>query len=179
MSWRYRAEPLRLRNDGHTLRVALRQASALQLGEQRFSLEQLHFHTPGGERLGGERFPMSAHLVHRDSRGQLLALVVLFRVGREHPALNPLWALLNSPVGKLRERPGQMLDVSQFLPESRAYYLYDGSLTDAPCTENVRWLVLRQPLELSQTQLDTWRRRFADNMREPHPLNGRSVWAAP
>jgi carbonic anhydrase len=48
-----------------------------------------------------------------------------------------------------------------------------GSLTTPPCSEGVRWHVLRTPLTVSVTQLHMF--PFPMNARPPQPLNGRVV----
>ena len=61
------------------------------------------------------------------------------------------------------------------LPASKAYYAYDGSLTAPPCTEGVRWIVMKQPLELSAAQLARLSRLFPNNARPVQALHGRVV----
>jgi carbonic anhydrase len=88
----YHPVALKMANDGHTLRVRFDKGSSLRIGKERFALQQFHFHTPGGDKIGGEEFPMAAHLLHKSPSGQLLAVVVLFRVG---PRLLPLHRLVD------------------------------------------------------------------------------------
>lgn len=175
LEFHYRSAPLRIANDGHTARVRLANSSRLKVGKETWTLQQFHFHTPGGDRLAGEEFPMAAHLLHKGKSGQLLALVVLFRLGGENPALKAL--LPHIPAGADGDHliAGAVADPGALLPARKAYYRYDGSLTAPPCTEGVTWLVMRQPLELSPEQLRLWRKRFADNIRPPQPLHGRVV----
>lgn len=171
----YRSAPLKIANDGHTARVRLANSSQLKVGRETYTLQQFHFHTPGGDRLAGEEFPMAAHLLHKGKSGQLLALVVLFRLGAENPALKAL--LPHIPAGADGDHliAGAVADPGALLPARKAYYRYDGSLTASPCTEGVTWLVMQQPLELLPEQLRLWRMRFADNIRPPQPLHGRVV----
>lgn len=68
------------------------------------------------------------------------------------------------------------MNASQLLPKQRTYYRYTGSLTAAPCTEGVEWLVMKQPLELSSSQLQAYRKHFADNMRAVNPLFQRPIF---
>lgn len=175
LDFRYRAAPLRIAKDVHTARVRFVNGSRLVLGQETYTLEQFHFHTPGGDRLGGEEFPMAAHLLHRNRAGHLLAVVVLFRQGAENPALAALWPKIPARADGDHTVVNAMADAAQLLPASRAYYRYEGSLTASPCTEGVTWLVMKQPLTLSGQQLTEWRARFADNMRAPQPLHGRVV----
>ena len=175
LEFRYRTASLRIANDGHTARVRFANGSRLVLGKETYTLEQFHFHTPGGDRLAGEEFPMAAHLLHRSRAGQLLAVVVLFRQGAENPALAALWPKIPARADGDHTVVNATADASQLLPASLAYYRYEGSLTASPCTESVTWLVMKQPLTLSAEQLAYWRARFADNIRAPQPLRGRVI----
>ena len=175
LEFRYRPAALKIANDGHTARVRFANGSQLQIGKEVFTLQQFHFHTPGGDRLAGEEFPMAAHLLHKSKSGQLLALVVLFRQGAENPALAALWPHLPAHADGDHLIANATADASGLLPVSRGYYRYQGSLTAAPCTEGVTWLVMKQPLTLSAAQLAFWHARFADNIRGPQALQGRTV----
>ncbi len=175
LEFRYRVAPLKIANDGHTARVRFSNAGDLRIGNETFALQQFHFHTPGGDRLAGEEFPMAAHILHKSKTGRLLAVVVLFRQGAENPALAALWPRLPPRADGDHLIAGASADASHLLPASHVYYRYEGSLTAPPCTENVTWLVMKQPLEVSTSQLLFWRARFADNIRAPRPLHGRIV----
>ena len=175
LEFNYRPVALKLANDGHTLRVRFDKGSTLRIGKERFALQQFHFHTPGGDKLGGEEFPMAAHLLHKSPSGQLLAVVVLFRSGAENPLLNTLLPLIPARADGNHLHPDISVDASSLLPTARGYYRYSGSLTAAPCTEGVDWIVMKQPLTLSPAQLARWRQHYADNMRAAQPLHQRAV----
>lgn len=175
LEFRYQPAALKIANDGHTARVRFANGSQLLIGKETYTLQQFHFHTPGGDRLGGEEFAMAAHLLHKSKSGQLLALVVLFRQGAENPALAALWPHIPAHADGDHTVANATADASGLLPTHHAYYRYQGSLTASPCTEGVRWLVMKQPVTLSAAQLAFWRARFADNIRGPQPLLGRMV----
>jgi len=44
-----------------------------------------------------------------------------------------------------------------------------------PCTEGVRWIVLKTPVEVSQAQIQAFAKLFPNDARPPQPLNGRVV----
>jgi carbonic anhydrase len=171
----YQRAPLRLANDGHTLRVRFAKAGELVLGNQHYALQQFHFHTPGGDKLNGEAFEFAAHILHKSASGQLLAIVVPFRIGAESPLLAQVLPHIPPKVNGDHVIDKVQVDTSELLPRKRSYYRYSGSLTDSPCTENVEWLVMKEPLTLSKAQLATWRSHFKDNMRGVNPLNARPV----
>ena len=175
LNFDYKAAPLKLADDGHTVRVRFANGSQLHIGKQRYTLQQFHFHTPGGDRIAGEEFPMAAHLLHKSQSGQLLALVVLFRVGAENPLLNALLPLIPAKADGDHTPAGVTVDANGLLPANRGYYRYAGSLTAPPCTEGVDWIVLKQPLTLSAAQLARYRQRFADNARAVQPVHQRMV----
>jgi carbonic anhydrase len=172
----YQTAPLKLANDGHTLRVRFDKSGQLVLGKERFSLQQLHFHTPGGDQIKGEEFPFAAHILHKNASGQLLTIVVPFRVGAENPLLARLLPLIPAKVDGDHTQPQEQVNAKDLLPKDMGYYRYSGSLSAAPCTEGVEWLVMKQALTLSSTQLATWHKHFKDNMRRVNPLHGRAVF---
>lgn len=175
MELHYRSAPLRLANDGHTARIRFDKGSVLVLGKERFNLQQFHFHTPGGDQIDGEPFPFAAHILHKNAAGQLLAIVVPFRLGSENALLKQLLPLIPAKAGADVRHPQVQLSAASLLPTNLGYFRYSGSLTDKPCTENVEWLVMKHPQELSAAQLKQWQSLFKDNMRAINPDNGRVV----
>lgn len=175
LEFRYQSVPLRIADDGHTVRVRFAPGQTLHIGRERYTLQQFHFHTPGGDRIAGEEFPMAAHLLHKSTSGQLLAVVVLFRIGAENALLNTLLPLIPARADGDHSPAGVRVDAGSLLPTARGYYRYPGSLTAPPCTEGVDWLVMKQPLELSSAQLARYRQRFADNARAVQQVNQRVV----
>jgi carbonic anhydrase len=175
LAFAYQPAPLKIANDGHTARVRLPTGSTLKVGQQVYRLQQLHFHTPGGDQIQGEDFPMAVHLLHKSAAGQLLAVVVVVRTGTENAALASLLPHVPASAGGDQLHPAVKVDPSQFLPSTTGYYRYPGSLTSAPCTEGVDWIVLKTPIEVSAAQLARYRQTFADNARPVQPRHQRTV----
>lgn len=175
----YHPAPLRIVNDGHTVRVRYANASRLLVGRDSHTLQQFHFHVPGGDKLQGEEFPMAMHFLHKSRAGQLISLTVLFRLGAENPALAALLPRMPSAGTPEQLLADSSFDPAALLPSAHGYYAYDGSLTAPPCTEGVRWLVLKQPQQLSAAQLARLNQLFAHNARPVQPLHGRIVTESP
>jgi len=55
--------------------------NTIQVGDKKMELIQWHFHTPSEHAFDGERKSMEAHLVHKDSEGMLLPLLLLSGTG--------------------------------------------------------------------------------------------------
>jgi carbonic anhydrase len=171
----YPTVPLNLANDGETVRVRLQHSGQLAIGATRYQLQQFHFHTPGGDRIAGEEFPLAAHILHKSPQGQLLAVVVLFRLGAANPALDKLLPLIPSRADGDHAIRNSTISAAELLPANRGYYRYTGSLTAPPCTEGVEWVVMKQPVELSAAQLARYRQLFSNNGRAPQPVNHRVI----
>ncbi len=175
----YRPAALKIADDGHTVRVRFDKGSGLRIGKEHYALQQFHFHTPGGDKIGGEEFPMAAHLLHKSASGQLLAVVVLFRSGADNALMGSLLPHIPARQDGDHRHPDVSVTAADLLPPSRGYYRYTGSLTAPPCTEGVEWVVMKQPLQVSPAQLAAYRKRYADNGRAVQPLHQRTVLESP
>ena len=171
----YKNTPLVLANDGHTLRIRINNHSQLKVGKQIYALSQVHFHTPAGDQIAGEVFPMGAHFLHKSTNGQLLALVVLFRLGEPNKTINTLLANIPKQVGPNQAIENTSIDIHGLLPTDKAYYRYMGSLTASPCTEGVEWIILKEPITVSAEQLTAYKKVFPNNARAPQPINQRPI----
>ena len=163
-------------NNGHTIQVALSDAGGVNLSGVNYQFLQMHFHTPGEEKLDGESFPFNAHLVHRTADGKLAVIGVFFKVGAANEALNDVFTQM--PVKEGKATLNGRLDPVSVLPKSLAYYSYAGSLTTPPCSEGVTFYILKTPMQMSQAQLDSFRKLYPMNARPTFPLNGRQVTEA-
>lgn len=161
-------------NNGHTVQANVPAAGTATIGGVAYQLVQFHFHTPSEERFDGKAYPLGAHLVHKNADGKLAVVTVLFRQGRENAALKPVFADLP----KEGETKNLSLNLSELLPAGSGYYAFTGSLTTPPCSEDVRWTVLKTPVEISSAQLSAFRKLYKMNARPVQPLNGRVVQAS-
>ncbi len=162
-------------NNGHTVQVSYTAGSSMKVEGIRFDLKQFHFHAPGEHHVHGRSYPMEAHLVHADDHGNLAVLSVMYEEGAESAALGEFWDLMPRKEGG-RASFSEPFDASRLLPADRDYYRFNGSLTTPPCTEGVRWLVLKHPVSASRKQVEA----FAQLMHHPNnrplqPVNARPL----
>ena len=170
----YQASRFAVIDNGHTVQVNLAQGNAIEIGGKRYELLQFHFHRPSEERIDGRQFEMSLHLVHRNDQGQLAVVGLLFDKGAPHPVLQQVWNSL--PLEKNEENAASNpIELSDLLPADRRYFTYMGSLTTPPCSEGVRWIVMRQPVTLTKEQIDIFARMYPMNARPIQAVAGRRI----
>jgi carbonic anhydrase len=174
----YRPSPLRVIDNGHTIQVNYAPGSSIEVAGARYELVQFHFHKPSEEKIGGKAHPMVVHLVHKGSDGALAVIAVLLDKGHDNPALHAIWS--NLPTQKEKEVSAPLaIDASALLPADKGYYTFQGSLTTPPCSEGVRWFVLKTPMTMAGTEIAAFAKIYPMNARPSQPLNGRVIEATP
>lgn len=170
----YRASGFRVVDNGHTVQVNIGSGNSIEVGGRRYELVQFHFHRPSEERIDGRQYDMDVHLVHKDPEGRLAVVAVLLERGAAQPVVQTVWN--NLPLEKNEEALGStVIDLNHLLPPDRGYFTYMGSLTTPPCSEGVLWMVMRQPVTLSQSQLDIFSRLYPMNARPVQSASGRLI----
>lgn len=175
LEFHYQASGQTVVNNGHTLQVGYAPGSTLQLDGIRFELKQFHFHAPSENLIEGKSYPLEVHLVHVSDKGEIAVVAVMFEAGKVNLALAEALSVLPTKVSEIQPFKAP-LSAEQLLPESRDYYRFSGSLTTPPCSEGVRWLVMKKSVEISQSQIDAFKAvMHSPNNRPVQPLNGRVV----
>lgn len=162
-------------NNGHTLQFnPAESAASLSIGSDSFAFAQFHFHAPAEHMLDRRAYPAELHFVHRNENGQLAVVGVFIEEGAENATLAAL--LTNAPNRTGDEFAEQLsVNLTALLPPDRAYFAYAGSLTTPPCSESVRWSVLRTPITASMQQIAALREMLGSSSRHVQPINGRTV----
>ncbi|MBI1397444.1 MAG: hypothetical protein GC151_15840 [Betaproteobacteria bacterium] len=175
IKFNYRRTPLDIVNNGHTVLVKYAPGSTITVGEKTYELKQFHFHRPAEERVNGRAFDMVAHLVHQAKDGEIAVVAVLLMAGNENEFLKTLWNHMPLDVGLEEKRDSVQINVADLLPKFAGYYTFMGSLTTPPCTEGVRWIVMRTPVQMSRTQIGIFSRVYDMNARPIQSSHGRLI----
>lgn len=161
-------------NNGHTVQANFQSGNYVTIDNKKYGLKQIHFHTPSENHIDGEVFPLEAHLVHVDKNNDLAVIGIMFKVSSDNSVLNKL--LRNLPENKDdKEEVKSEIFGYEILPEAKEYYRFNGSLTTPPCSEGVKWVVLKTPVEISQSQLNDFMNVMPKNARDIQELNARII----
>ncbi len=173
----YQPTPFSLENNGHTVQLTDPTGeNSIELQGEQYTLQQLHFHIPSENTLNGDHFEMEGHLVHKNEAGELAVLAFLIEEGEDNPALAEAFSSIPSEQNK--EELSSKIKLDSLLPKDMSTFRYSGSLTTPPCSEGVSWVVLEEPIELSEQQIGAFSESFPHgNARDPQPLNNREVYS--
>ncbi len=171
----YRPTEFRIIDNGHTVQVEVGEGNSIMVMGRSYPLVQFHFHRPSEERINGKTYDMVVHLVHKDYDNSLAVIAVLMEKGMEHPIIQTLWNYMPLEVGMESQPPNVVIDLNRLLPEKRDYFTYMGSLTTPPCTENVLWMVFKNPVQVSPEQIGIFSRLYPNNARPVQPTHDRLI----
>lgn len=171
----YRGSGNNVINNGHSIQVNYQPGSTLTVDGDKFELKQFHFHSPSENTINGKSFPLEGHFVHADKKGNLAVIAVMFEEGQANSVLDKFWKQIPKNEGK-KSRLTNKVAARDLLPENTDYYRFNGSLTTPPCTEGVRWFVMKQPVTVSKHQVEKFSHiMHHPNNREVQHLNARLV----
>jgi carbonic anhydrase len=162
-------------NNGHTIQVNFKDGNNLILDNMVFKLKQVHFHAPSEHMIKGKAFAMEAHFVHADSKGNLAVIGVMFNEGKANIGLEKLWKQMPKNLDKPVNIVSRLLP-SEMMPKNLDYYRFNGSLTTPPCSEGVRWIVIKTPLTASKAQIEAFQNVMKHHNNRPvQEINGRII----
>ena len=181
---------------------ALRSQAELQItfadgSKSFFTPLQFHFHAPSEHSVDGKLYDAEVHFVHTikgsgttdengNVSGELLGGVVgvFFDMEEGGSTDNPFLTSLFESAGNENE---VNIALRNFLGgiDMTDYWSYDGSLTTPPCSEGLKWSVIKQVQPISAEQLKKFTARMSDdenfaggngNNRVVQGLNSRTLY---
>lgn len=115
--------------------------------KKKYYVREVQFHHPSEHLVNGKPHSLEMQIYHKNDSEQWLVLAIFLEVGKENPEFNKLIKLLSK-----KEKDGK-LDLSKIVNENDKTFFYDGSLTTPPCTEGIKWYVMKNPVYVSKEQM--------------------------
>lgn len=166
--------------DGHGIQLnfpAEKTKEAIMLDDNLYRLIQIHIHTPAEHKLQGDAAPMEVHLVHQGNNGKVVVLAVLVQSGPKSVVFQKIVNHLPEDKAVEHTVEGEMINPLSFIPKEKSYYNYYGSLTVPPCSENVEWILMVNPVNASSSQINQLSKLVAGNNARPvQPLKQRRIY---
>jgi len=171
----YKQGQLKIVNNGHTIQVNVPVGSKIRIDGRAYDLLQFHFHRPSEEHIDGKPSAMVVHFVHKNLEGELAVLAVMLREGNENPGIKTLWTHAPPKEGPEVVPDGVMFNPANLLPREMDFFHYDGSLTTPPCTEKVKFFILKSQVNIGKEQVTDF--PFKMNARPIQAPNGRPIYS--
>ncbi len=175
LSFEYDGNACCLTNTGELVKTLYEDGGGILLDGEEYRLAEAHTHNPSEHTIDGQGFALEMHLVHKRESGEIAVVGILYRLGEPDPAIQAI--IDAAPKQGEPTEPTLPMMASDFLPATRGYYAYTGSLTTPPYTEGVRWQVMSEILEVSEEQVTQLAALTGGgtNNRAVQPLNGRQI----
>jgi len=166
----------KVRNNGHSIQFDFDKGDSIAYNQVKFNLIQIHFHEPSEHTINGVRYPIEIHLVHQSQQINYTVLSIFGIEGEESQTMEEMESFLPLKKGQEKEIE-KAFDLSRLFPSDRSYYSYEGSLTTPPCTENVEWVIFKEPIVVSLEEVLKLKDNMPlENYRDEQPLNDRLVY---
>ncbi len=164
-----------IENTGYDIKLHFKEGNMMVLDNAPFQMKFIQLHSPSEHTLHGKDFPLEAQFYHVDSKGAVTIVAVMFKEGKSNPVIDKLFGALTPTVAAPVELKTRLV-ASELMPTSQEYFRYSGSLTTPPCTEGVRWVIMKNPLSIAKEQVEKINKALKTaNNRPPQPLNGRTI----
>ncbi|HEY2862977.1 MAG TPA: carbonic anhydrase family protein [Casimicrobiaceae bacterium] len=173
----YRTSPLTIVDNGHTIQINYAPGSSISVEGKHYELVGFDFHKPSEEKISGKGHDMDVHLMHRSKDGKLAVVAVLLDEGKENALVKTLWGHWPQTKDKETTVDAVKINALELLPRDKGYYTFAGSLTTPPCTEDVKWIVLKTPVQISADEIARFAKTYPMNARPVQELNGRDIQA--
>lgn len=115
-----------------------------------YRLQSIFFHHPSEHLINGKQESLEMHIFHKSDSEQSLALALMISLGEENAQFANIISLLEN---KKRSAVAD-LDLSRIIDKKGKFFFYDGSLTTPPCTEGVKWFIMKDPIQISKEQMN-------------------------
>lgn len=146
----------------------------LKVARKPYRLSEIVFHEPGEIAVNGKRPAMSLQFIHLSPELSFLIIEVPVIAGKENSVIRTI--LEHIPDGGKEEKVAdRKINAMDLLPADHGFYFFRGSLTRPGCNEGVMWYLMKNPVEMSQAQIDKFKKYYHDNARPLQPVNDRPV----
>jgi len=165
---RYATSPFRVTNKRTDYTIEAKPGrdseNLLVIGENRYRLDEIHFHSPSEHRLGTRSFALEIHLLHKNVNDEHdLAVIGVFMNEVRDASNNRAFEQILENIDKdeIQMDPTVLLPLRQ----PRLDYRYLGSKTTPPCNAGVHWHVLVDPIAVPPVQVNAYRSLYDGTAR--------------
>ncbi|MDV4042204.1 hypothetical protein CMT37_05100 [Elizabethkingia anophelis] len=165
-----------IEDNSHSLQFNFNKGSFIKYHGKNYELIQFHAHEESEHTIDGMRYPLELHFVHKAVDGSVLVIGTMVKDGMENSYFEKL-SVFKAIAKNSKENTDIIFNPEKMYPANKAYYLYSGSLTTPPCSENVTWILFKNPITMTEDEIESIAEYLPKNNNRPvQPLNARIVF---
>jgi len=178
----YRSSICSILNNSNELIIDYDAGSYVIYNNVVYELDKIAFSIPSSHRIDGSDYPMEAFLYHKSMDfGKVLIISIFLDI---NDATSKSKHFLDIFVNSLPKDSGieksyntpRDWNVYNLVPESKAFYTYEGSLTRSPCTEKVTWIIMDTPVNIASAVYTNIKSVIGKNSRRLQKRNNRPIY---
>lgn len=181
----YRSSSCNIMNNGGNIVLDYDAGSYVIYNTIVYELDKISFTNPSSNQVDGSSYSLEMFLYHKSTDlGKVLILSVFLDVNdatsRSKAFFDILANTLPNVSGKEKSyNTPEDWNVYQAIPESKPFYTFTGSLLQSPCTENVTWIVMDTPVNISNAAYLNVKALIGKNSRKLQSINNRGIYFNP
>jgi carbonic anhydrase len=134
----------------HNVKFTFDHKDYFVLRGREYYLQSIYFHHPSEHKINGEEQILEMQIFHKSDSEQTAVLSVFVKVGKENSEFNKLTDLLKNN----KKDFWTEFNMDKVINQKDKIFFYDGSLTTPPCTEGIKWFIMKTPIEMSKDQIN-------------------------
>jgi carbonic anhydrase len=146
----YKNEEIEKHQETHFTVIDFGENNFLLRRKKKFFLRKMFIRHPSEHLIKSNQFPLEIQIAHKSDDEQWLFLGIFVEIGEENQEFNQLISLLennqNNAVTKF--------NLAKIIKEKDQIFFYEGSQTNPPCKEGIKWYIFKTPIKISKTQMN-------------------------
>ncbi len=185
LTFYYRSSICSIQNNEGNLVLEYDAGSYVNYNSIVYELNKISFSVPAANKIDGSTYSMEMFIWHKSMDiGKVLIISVFLDINEANSKSKSFFDLLSNDLPKKSGSENNYntpedWNIYNALPENKGFYLYSGSLPQPPCTENVTWIVMDSPVNISSTVYNNIKNIIGKNSRQIQKNYNRVVYYNP
>ena len=121
-------------------------------GKKKYWLKYIEFHHPSEHLLDSSPHSLEMQIYHKSEDEQWLALSYFLEISAQNNNENLYFKNLINFLKS--DKIEDKFDLSKIIDEKSLSFFYEGSFTTPPCTEGVKWFIMKNPIFITKEQMN-------------------------